>query len=192
MPSPVAHTLIGISLGVGFCLPRGGGWRRLGARLWRWRGLLLLCALLANAPDIDYFFGWAAGDLNSRHQLVTHTLGWIAAVTVAILWAQRYFAPRAVRMSGALVFLLLASHLAADYLGQDLGPPYGIMACWPLSDRFFLSPWPVFPAPAKRTLGELWSAHNLRVMAWEFCLLAPVLLAVMSWKVRRAARGRQT
>lgn len=189
MPSPVAHTLVGMTLGLACCLPRGGGWRRLGGRIWRWRGLLLVCVVLANAPDVDYLFGLAAGDLNSRHQLVTHTLGWIAAVTLALWWAQRYFAPRAVRLSGALIFLLLASHLAADYLGRDLGPPFGIMAFWPLSDRFLLSPWPVFPAPAKRALGELWSAHNLRVMAWEFALLMPALLAVMLYKARGPAGG---
>lgn len=180
--------MIGLGLGVGICLPRGDGWRRLGSRIWRWRGLLLVCVILANAPDIDYLFGLAAGDLNSRHQLVTHTLGWIAAVALALWCAQRYYAPRTVRMSGALIFLLLASHLAADYLGQDLGPPYGIMAFWPLSDRFFISPWPLFTAPDKRA----WiSLHNLQVMAREFCLLSPVLLAVMLWKIRRPARRRQ-
>ncbi len=90
---------------------KDGGWRPAGQRLWRWRGLLLVCALLANAPDIDYLFGLAAGDLNSRHQLVTHTLGWIAAVALALWWAQRCSRPRAVRMSTALIFLLLASHI---------------------------------------------------------------------------------
>lgn len=184
MPSPVAHTLIGLSFGVG-CLPRGGGWRRLFARMWRWRGFMLVCVLLANAPDIDYFFGLAAGDFNCRHQLITHTLGWVSAVTLALWWAQRYFNPRTVRMSGMLIFLLLASHLVADYFGQDLGPPFGIMIFWPLSDRFWLSPWPLFPAANKQ---DIFSWHNLKVMACEFGLLMPILAVVMLFKQRRSVR----
>ena len=189
MPSPVAHSLIGVIFGVACGLPRCAGWRRFGARMWRWRGLLFLCVILANAPDVDYLFGLAAGDLNSRHQLITHTLGWVALVALAVWWAQRYYAPRAVRLTCAFIFLLLASHIVADYFGSDNSPPRGIMALWPLDDRFFISPWPVFPAPEKRALSELWSAHNLRVMAWEFGLLAPVLLAVMLYKTRAPRPG---
>jgi membrane-bound metal-dependent hydrolase YbcI (DUF457 family) len=89
-------------------------------------------------------------------------------------------------MSGMLIFLLLASHLVADYLGQDLGPPFGIMIFWPLSDRFWLSPWPLFPAANKQ---DIFSWHNLKVMACEFGLLMPLLAAVMLFKQRHSVRG---
>lgn len=189
MPSPAGHSLIGFACGAACCLPRCGSWRQLGRRLWRWRGLLLMCVVLANAPDIDYLFGLAAGDLNSRHQLITHTLGWITVVAVCVWSAQRYFPRKTVRMSLGLIFLLLASHLAADYFGSDTRPPLGIMALWPFSSRFYLSPWPVFPAPSKTTLGDLLSLKNLFVVLTEIAFVAPFVLLALASKIRRPKQG---
>ncbi len=180
MPSPLAHSLIGVSIGVAARAPRGTSWSQLAKWFYRCRGFLFLCVLLANAPDIDYLFGWFAGDINSRHQLITHTLGWVVIVTLVFIIVQRYFLKKTARLSGFLVFALLASHLAADYFGCDLAPPIGFPAFWPLTDRLFLSPVALFPAPDK----SIWfSVHNLKVMLSELRLLLPVFLTILLFKV---------
>lgn len=68
------------------------------------------------------------------------------------------------------------SHVVLDWLGSDSRPPLGLMALWPLSDAFFVAPFPVFMAIGRElSWGTL--MHNTVAMAWESVLLVPLLAA---------------
>jgi hypothetical protein len=188
MPSPIAHSLIGLTLGLIRFLPSYRRWDELAGQfraLWR---PLLFCVLLANAPDLDYFFGLFRGNANYYHQTVTHTLVWVGVTALAIWAYGRLRERRAAWLSLGLLLALLSSHLLADWLTVDRSPPIGLMLFWPFSDRFFHATWAFFPPPAKQTLASLWSLQNLRLVLVELALTMPLVLTVLWFKCRRSQR----
>lgn len=188
MPSPIAHSLIGLALGLIRFMPRYRRWDELAGQLRAlWRPLLF-CIFLANAPDLDYFFGIFRGNMNYYHQTVTHTLVWIGVMTLAIWTYGRLRERRVAWLSLGLLLALLGSHLLADWLTVDRSPPIGLMLAWPLSDRFFHATWAFFPPPAKQTLANLWSLQNLCLVLVELVLTMPLVLTVLWVKCRRSKR----
>lgn len=190
MASPIAHSLIGLAIGLIRFMPRYRRWDELAAQLrvlWR---PLLFCVLLANAPDLDYFFGLFRGNLNYYHQMVTHTLGWVG-VTALGVWAYgRLREWRASWLSFGLLLALLGSHLLADWLTVDRSPPIGLMLAWPFSDRFYHAAFAFFPPPAKQTWAALWSLHNLRLVLVEAAITLPAVIVVLWFKRRRSGVGQ--
>lgn len=209
MPSPVAHSLIGLTLGCAWFLPRAPDWRALARQVWAQRGWLLLCIVLANAPDVDYLFGIPRGNLNYYHQSITHTLGWIVSVSVCVwifirlailrgagqarwprAWPGHEWNRGQARQGFLFILAVTGSHLVADYFCADMSPPCGIMIAWPFSDRYWTSPVSLFPAPAKKTWDDLWTLHNVGVVAVELLITLPLLAAVLLWK-RKTVSGKQ-
>ncbi|NLB60080.1 MAG: metal-dependent hydrolase [Lentisphaerae bacterium] len=188
MPSPVGHSLIGLALSLAWRLPRWLDWPGLGRAIWQQRGWLLLGIVLANAPDIDYFFGIFRGNLNFYHQTGTHTIIWVGLVSLAVWILVRR------REGSGLGFIwllvLTSSHLLADYLCLDTAPPRGLPLFWPLAGSHWTSPISIFPAPAKATWAELWTWHNLGVVAVELLLTLPLVAAVLAWKRKRRVSPR--
>ena len=181
MPSPAAHSLIGLANGVARFVPRVPGWRALARRLWENRVPLFICILLANAPDIDYLFGIPGGDLNRYHHAVTHTAAWTIALALAVRavgWPDRSW------RSFLFVLALPASHLVADFLTADFSKPYGMMLAWPLYVRYWLSPVPVFASASKSSFCDLVSWRNLLVVTRELLILLPVVALVAALKLR--------
>lgn len=187
MALPVAHSLIGLALGIWRCVPAGGSLKEVLRRAWARRGELFICLLIANAPDFDLLFGLLAGSLNRYHQTVTHTLGWILPAAFFIWLYGKLARKNNPALAGGFVFLLLASHLVIDIFTADTRPPYGIMLAWPFSEAYWHSAVSVFPAPAKQTIGEIISLSNLKNAAWEALLALPVVAAVLLAK--RAKSG---
>lgn len=185
MASPVAHSLIGLALGLIRFLPRYRRWDELRGQLRAlWRPLLF-CVLLANAPDLDYFFGLFKGNVNYYHQTVTHTLVWVGVTALAI-WACGWFRERrASWLSLVLLLALMGSHLLVDWLTIDYSPPIGFMLAWPFSDHLFHAAWAFFPAPAKQTWADVWTLQNLRLILVEAALTLPLVLAALWFKRRR-------
>ena len=185
MPSPIAHSLIGLTLGLIRFLPRYRQWGELRDQLrMLWRPLLF-CMLLANAPDLDYFFGVFLGNVNYYHQTVTHTLVWIG-VTALVIWAYGWFREQRVSwLSLGLLAALLGSHLLADWLTVDCSPPIGLMLAWPFSDRFYHAAFAFFPPPAKQTWADLWSFQNLRLVLMETGIMLPIVISVLWFKRRQ-------
>ena len=188
MPSPVAHSLIGLAIGLIRFLPRYRRWNELAAQLrvlWR---PLLFCILLANAPDLDYFFGLFRGNANYYHQTVTHTLVWIGVLALAV-WAYGWLRERrASWLSPGFLLALLGSHLLADWLTVDCSPPIGLMLAWPFSDHFYHAAFAFFPPPAKQTLADLWSLHNLCLVLVETAITLPLVIIVLWFKRRWSER----
>lgn len=175
MPSPVGHSLIGLAVGLG-ALVGPNGFRALLREAWARRGPLLGAVALANAPDIDYLPGILSGDLNRFHHLYTHTLGWSVIAAAAAWMALRAAGRRAGPWTFLLLFGLVGSHLAADWMTDDGRAPYSIMAWWPFSDAFTLSPEPVFMRLHKREWSEFAQWHNVKAVAFEVAVCLPLLL----------------
>jgi inner membrane protein len=173
MASPLAHSLMGLSLGLLLQSP---------VHQRPWRGPLY-SVLAANAADLDFIAGLLVGDVNRYHQSLSHSL--LCALLFGMV-SLAFFDRRAGSVAQVLAtgFLLYGSHLFIDYFSQDGSAPIGIPLLWPVSNRHFLSPWPVFygvrhgfPHEDFSALpGHLFSQENVRAVGLEIMVLLPILL----------------
>lgn len=93
------------------------------------------------------------------------------------------------RRQPGLCFAAAASygtHLLLDWLGGDGTAPLGIMALWPFTDTFFVSPLTLFPAICRQYWSAACQVDLLQAVAWEALLLGPIALLVL--RVRRGGR----
>lgn len=156
--------------------------------------MLATMVVVASLPDADFLVGLVAGDANLYHHGVTHSIGFcaLAACATALIldrcWALGFWKWTA--LNGAL----LMSHLLLDALTADTRAPYGQPLLWPLWGRYLQGPVTVF-FDIRRTgacaefFSSLWSAHNLKAVAWEILLVGP-LVAILD--LRRRGRRRAT
>jgi len=185
MSTPLGHGIIGLALG-----RLGGGARPRRTGLW-----LGFAVIAAGAADLDFLPGILAGDANLYHQQASHSL--LAAVVFGLVVAGvtwgRVSRPAAV---GTLAALIYASHLLLDCLTTDGRPPFGLPLLWPFSDTHFISPFTPFhgvrhgvPGDSLHSvIGDIFSLHNLRVLAVEALWTLPVL-GVSILATRRAHGG---
>ncbi|MBI2221354.1 MAG: metal-dependent hydrolase [Acidobacteria bacterium] len=171
MPSPVGHAIGGLV----------AGWGAAGhAPYPAWIRQALVLVVVGMLPDIDLLFGWHSGP--------THSVG-AALLAGAIAWGARRAAPRsAYAVTPLAVTCAYASHILLDWLGADTSAPFGVMALWPLTDGYFMSPIAVMPSITRRYwLTGFWE-HNLRALMFELVLLVPLLLIVWWTRAVRSAR----
>lgn len=179
----MGHGLVGGALG---SLAAAGAPPRAHGRV------VVLCAALAMAPDLDFVPGIGLGRPALYHQGASHSLAFAAAAGLLGAWALRGSGLSAAR-AAAVCAAAWASHLALDLFGPDARPPIGIPLLWPFTDATWLSPLTLLPgihhARATSTgtaewLGSVASLHNLWAIAIELAVAAP-LVALAA--VRRAA-----
>lgn len=167
MPTPVGHALAGVVVAV-------AARRRPSTKV------VLACAVAACAPDLDLLL------VSHTHRTATHSITAVAALFAAIWIAARLF-PSIGAGTAAVVATAYASHIVLDWFGLDPGAMAGVQALWPVSDAWFISPWPLF-LETERT--DPWSyqamAANARAVLWETIVLAPIVAMVI-----RARRGRR-
>ncbi len=186
MPSPVGHALGGLIVGLAIW-PRPIGPRNhstdtsgtastsaaVGAfGTPRTRGALAVVTAAACLPDIDFLWG--------RHAMETHSVG--AALLAGLVV---YAFLRRADLAFACV-LAWCSHILFDWLGSDDFPPIGVMALWPFTDNFYFANAFVFDAISRRYRQIGFWEHNLWAVAKEMLLLTPPVLALASWRLRRA------
>ena len=172
--------MIGAAIGCGALMPRGP--LKSGVKaIWEQRAYFLVILLMANLPDIDYVPGVLMGEINAFHHWYTHTLGWIAAVAVAS-WMLWWKTSRVGWPVCVVLFAALASHLVSDLFAADHSFPYGIMALWPFTDRFYISPTSIFWSLRKATWGDVFQWYNVRAALFEVAVMAPVIAAVLLFK----------
>lgn len=162
MPLPIAHALVGASLAAAI---------HTRPRSLRYRVALISGALLANAPDLDFFLVFT---LHSRawHRGFTHSLvfaGLVCLLFVLTLGRRR--------LRDALAYgLAFASHCMLDFLTTKAGG--GVELFWPFSAERLSFGW--------AGLSELPSRlPPLTILKWllaEVIIFAPILLAVLFWR----------
>ena len=183
MPSTVGHSLIGLTLGTAFLVPRGrlADWRTV---LRENRGALWAVIIAANACDFDYVPGLLVGAPNLLHRWLGHSGLWaaLAGLTVWLIW--RRSAPQLPRWALPVLLTAALSHVLADYSDADTRPPFGILALWPFYDGFVIAAHPLFLSLEKSSLAAVFSWHNVRAVAHELLVTLPPLLAVMFYKLR--------
>jgi len=146
--------------------------------------LAVFCAVLANLPDVDYFFGIMQGLPNLYHRHFTHSFGFSLLVGAAcglfFQWRGHRFWPMFSLSSAAC-----ASHVLLDFLGLDTSTPHGVIAFWPFSDAYYMSPVSVFSNLKKgETVADLVKAiinlHNILALIREIVIFT-LLLALQNW-----------
>ena len=162
MPSPIGHALGGVIVGLATPDPRPAARQRH----------VLLCAVVACLPDLDFLWG--------RHNMETHSLGFAVLIGLAV------FAWRRSARVAAACTLAVVSHVLFDWLGSDTTPPLGVVALWPLSHEFYFANAFVFEAISRRYWLPNFVTHNLLAVAREVAILLPIAGVVWWW--RRSTR----
>ena len=163
MPLPIAHALVGASLAAAIHT------RRPDSR--RYRLAIISGALLANAPDLDFFLVFT---LHSKawHRGFTHSL--VFACFVCLLFVLTLGTRR---LRDALAYgLAFASHGLLDFLTTKVGG--GVELCWPFSAERLGLGW----AGLSEVPSRLPPLDILKWLLVESALFAPVLLAVLFWR----------
>jgi inner membrane protein len=176
MPSPIGHTLAGIS---GFYLvyPQIPKPQKIAA--------LLTAIFVANAPDLDIFAGLILHqNPGILHRQATHSF--IVAIVLGCLIAGiiRLLNIKNASWIGLWFAGLYASHICLDWLVADDGFPYGLQALWPFSQDYFISPLTIFNGFDYATEGltmiqSMMTFNNLIGTLKEFAILTPI--AFLSW-----------
>ncbi len=185
MSSPFGHSLAGLLLYAGL------------SRTPNKRGYVTaaVCACIANVPDLDFIPGILLGTPNLYHHGISHSLGAAVIFSLVLFPVFRGVGIRALQLSFSLIFLLYSSHVLLDLFSRDGRPPFGVPLFWPLSQRYFIVP--ILPgikhssldhATIGQVLANVFSLHNLYVVAMETLLLLPLVLIVtqLSGRMTRA------
>ena len=143
--------------------------------------LVLTCAVLALAPDLDI--------LMASHRTYTHSLA--AAGLAALLGgavARALGAPGVA--TGITCGLVIGSHIVLDWLGRDGSTPRGLMALWPLSTSYYYSGIDLFADISRRYWKpEEFILKNAVSIAREMIILGPV--AALAWWARQRRSGKE-
>jgi membrane-bound metal-dependent hydrolase YbcI (DUF457 family) len=164
MPLPVAHALVGASIAAAIHT------RRCDAPL-RYRLALIIGAILANAPDLDFFLVFT---LHSRawHRGFTHSFVFAGFVCLMFVFA---FGKR--RLRDAFAYgLAFASHGVLDFLTTKAGG--GVELLWPFSAERLMLGW----AGLSEIPSKLPPLTVLKWLVVEFIIFAPLLLAILVWR----------
>jgi len=157
---------------------------------------ILFYVFLANAPDLDIVPGALVGMPNLFHHGISHSLGAgvLFSLIVTFLIGRK---ENLYKRLFVICFSLYCSHLFLDYVSVDGRPPIGIPLFWPLSNEYFIFPYPILPpimhsrldhATIGQFLDDLFSIHNLLVVLIELAAVSPFLLIFMVIKRYREKR----
>lgn len=173
MPSPIAHTLLGL---IAFEL------FRIKYPLRSRSSVLFLFIIISNLPDTDLILGILSNDPNLYHQSLFHSLGGaigIATLTVVITWRWKTMDPK---LTFTMVFLLFYGHVLLDFLGSasDTSIPYGVPMLWPLSNAHYSFHTPIFMDIWRGDTNQdfiqgMLNQHNLQAILIELGILTPLL-----------------
>jgi membrane-bound metal-dependent hydrolase YbcI (DUF457 family) len=200
MPSPIGHTLAGLTVGWLFEPDSGPAPQDAGPhpglrksapavhrRRDRVRAALALtpfavaCAAAAALPDADLL-------IPHFHRTASHSV----TATLLILIVTAMVTGKVTRRPAWTLALALAgahaTHLLLDWLGTDRNPPAGLQIFWPFDSAFYISGWDIFPPVARGAIAARMLAINLNAAVWELVLMGP--FAGAAWLLRRRRRSR--
>lgn len=172
MPSPLGHALGGAAVGL---LASGASarWASGSGPAWLARPAVrgALFAILACSPDFDLLVG--------THSAQSHSIGAVAIVGLALAaWTRSpQFAA-----AGAAAY---GSHLLFDWIGRDTSPPLGIMALWPLTSEYYMSPVSLLEPVSRRYWIPGFWMHTLKVGLAELLIFGGLAAVAWWWRVDR-------
>jgi hypothetical protein len=186
VPSPAGHLIAGVAVAwtaeafapLG---PRGLDAGRTSAAAAIVTPLVLACAALALAPDLDI--------LLASHRTYTHSVGAVAFVAVLAASVAKALGAPVIRTALACA-AAAGSHVVLDWLGRDQSTPAGLMALWPISSAFLYSGVDLFADISRRYWKpEEFILKNAVSVAREVAILAPAAAAAY-WLRQRRREGR--
>jgi inner membrane protein len=172
LATPIGHALAGYAVYCFFAPQRKS--QRI--------NLALLSSILAVSPDLDFLPGILIGRPAAYHQGITHSIGFAIIICSGVVWLLRRtssFFPAFV-----ICFLSYLSHLILDFFGPDNRLPYGIPLFWPITQKYFISPVPVFlgvhhAGSTSSSILEwgagMFSLYNLGAIALEVVIIVPLI-----------------
>ena len=183
VPSPAGHLIAGVAIAWAAeaiapvrpeCELADGGFRPSSAVT----PLVLVCAVLALAPDFDI--------LLASHRTWTHSLGAIA-LTAAVCGAIAKARGAPGLATGLICGVAVGGHVLLDWLGRDSNTPRGVMALWPISTAYFYSGIDLFAEVSRRYWNpEEFVLKNAVSVAREVVILGPIAAGAY-WMRRRGA-----
>ncbi|MFC1850077.1 metal-dependent hydrolase [candidate division CSSED10-310 bacterium] len=184
MPTPVGHSLFGLSMYMAVEKRPLSKVDVTGP---------LLYVVLVNLPDIDYtpILAYGFGAVKLYHQAYTHNLGFCFVAAVVVTGLTLLFKKEVRWPLFFLYFLLIYSHVILDALGADGNPPFGVQAFWPFSSAYFISPLSIFIGAEKAQLRELFSVWNFYCILIELGIFLPAFIFIYRSKRRQIATNRE-
>ncbi len=178
MPTPVAHSLAGVTMGL---LSSPG--RPVDLRLF------LASVVAASLPDVDFGIGYLVG--KNLHHYFTHSIGSTLLFTAAVSLISRAAGRERPAFDALVLGASYLSHILLDLFSKDTAAPYGMQLFWPLSNEFYISPVLIFDDIWRGSLAKLFGLHNWLSVARELLVMGPpALLTFVWWRRRRAVSQR--
>lgn len=147
---------------------------------------LLLFIFVANVPDLDFLPGIIIGTPNLYHHGISHSLGFAFIVSLLLTQIVQFSSKHTKFKTNFLYFFgTYSSHLFLDYISVDARPPLGIPIFWPLTNEYFICPYPILPpvshaqsdyAGTAEVFSQIFSIHNLHVIMIELTITIPFFL----------------
>ena len=177
MPSPLGHSLAGLTVGWLSAPAPTAGTRRLADAF---SPFVLWCALVAAIPDADLFIPYF-------HRTASHSITATAFILIIAVAMTGKVTARAAWQFALVLAAAHGTHLLLDWLSTDHYPPEGIQLFWPFSDRFYISGLDLFPPVERRLLRPEALGINARAAVWEVLIMGPV--ALVAWFIRSRRRS---
>ena len=172
LPTPIGHVLAGYAVYCTFAPEREN--QRI--------NLALLSSILAVSPDLDFVPGILIGRPAAYHQGIAHSIGFAIIISLGAAWIfRRTTSPFPIFV---VCFLSYLSHLILDLFSPDNRLPYGIPMFWPISQKYFISPVPVFlgvhhagstSSSILEWVTGIFSMYNIAAIALEVLILVPLI-----------------
>jgi len=179
MPSPIGHTLAGLTVGwLSAPAPRTGARRLTEA----FTPFVLWCAFVAAISDADLL-------IPHFHRTASHSLTATAFTLIIAMAMTGKVTTRSAWQFALALAAAHATHLLLDWLGTDRFPPPGIQVFWPFKDRFYISGFDIFPPVERRLLRPEALAINARAAIWEALIMGPIAFLAWQVRVRRRTAG---
>ena len=161
MPTPIAHSLAGIS--VYFGIYRGQDKR-----------LLVAIVAAACAADLDFGLNFLTGD--NYHHYFTHSFSFVALFTATAYFVSLLTKRLSPKRDALLLGIAYFTHIALDYFSKDTSAPFGMELFWPFSKEFFIAPFVIFDDIWRGTLAQLLSLHNWLAVGQEILYIGPICI----------------
>jgi membrane-bound metal-dependent hydrolase YbcI (DUF457 family) len=149
---------------------------------------ILLCA---NIPDVDFLFGFVAGNPNLYHHAWTHSLTFCAGAGVLAALGSRFFIEKNQSLRiGLMTSGAVLSHLVLDYFTADQNPPFGIKLFWPFTGNDYISSVPVFQDVYRVSMNRgffesLICRHNGVTLLIEIAIMGSLFVLVVLFTRKR-------